>query len=161
YVNYTNGAPPMGSLAFATNSGTTIGHANTVGAAAVGAAFYANTPRFGVSPPLLESFSSSGGTPILFADNGTRLGSALDLQKVNFVARDGGSTSVSGFSPFFGTSAAAPHAAGVAALMKQANPTLTPAQIYSVLANSAIAMANPFSPAYNYAAGAGLIQADV
>ena len=39
---------------FATNSGTLYGHANAVGAEAVGAAAYFNTPAFGVSPPVLE-----------------------------------------------------------------------------------------------------------
>ncbi len=37
------------------------------------------------------------------------------------------------YDPFGGTSAAAPHVAGVAALIKSANPTYTPAQIQSVL----------------------------
>ena len=51
---------------FETKSGTIFGHANAVGAEAVGAARYSNTPVFSVSPPILESFSSSGTTPILF-----------------------------------------------------------------------------------------------
>ena len=146
YINFTDGAPNMGSVAFATNSGTNIGHANAAGMAAVGAAAYSNTPRFGVSPPVLESFSSDGGTPLLFADNGTRLASPLDLHKVDFVAPDGVSTTVSGFSSFYGTSAAAPHAAGVAALLKQYRSSLTPTQIYADLKNTAIAMANPYAP---------------
>ena len=146
YINFTDGAPNMGSVAFATNSGTNIGHANAAGMAAVGAAAYSNTPRFGVSPPVLESFSSDGGTPLLFADDGTRLASPLDLHKVDFVAPDGVSTTVSGFSSFYGTSAAAPHAAGVAALLKQYRSSLTPTQIYADLKNTAIAMANPYAP---------------
>jgi hypothetical protein len=43
---------------FDTRSSTLYGHANADGAEAVGAAFYDNTPEFGVSPPLLEEFSS-------------------------------------------------------------------------------------------------------
>jgi hypothetical protein len=43
---------------FDTRSSTLYGHANAGGAEAVGAAFYDNTPEFGVSPPLLEEFSS-------------------------------------------------------------------------------------------------------
>src|SRR6056297_852812 len=51
---------------FDTNSSTVYGHANAAGAIAVGAAAYFDTPEFGQSPPLLESFSSAGPTPILF-----------------------------------------------------------------------------------------------
>ena len=58
---------------FDTQSGTIFGHANAVGAEAVGAARYSNTPAFSVFPPILESFSSSGATPILFDLAGNRL----------------------------------------------------------------------------------------
>src|SRR5262249_9940852 len=58
---------------------------------------------------------------------------------------------------FAGTSAAAPHAAGIAALMMQANSTLTPDQIYTALRTSALPMATP-SP--DNATGYGFIQAD-
>jgi subtilase family protein len=61
-------------------------------------------------------------------------------QKPDITAADGVSvTGVGGFgSPFFGTSAAAPHAAAIAALVKSANPSLTPAQIRSILTTTAI-----------------------
>jgi subtilisin family serine protease len=58
---------------------------------------------------------------------------------------------------FFGTSAATPHAASIAALMLQANPTLTPAQIYKALQMSALPMSGT-TP--NYVSGYGFIQAD-
>ena len=45
---------------------------------------------------------------------------------------------MSGFKPFFGTSAAAPHAAAVAALLKLYNPTLTAAQMGRILTNTAL-----------------------
>src|SRR5262249_34020494 len=61
------------------------------------------------------------------------------------------------FSNFFGTSAAAPHAAGVAALLMQDKPTLTPAQIYKTLENTAIDMG---PPGFDNNSGFGLIQAD-
>ena len=48
-------------------------------------------------------------------------------------------TGVGGFgSPFYGTSAAAPHAAAIAALLKQARPAATPAQIRTWLTSSAL-----------------------
>jgi hypothetical protein len=43
-----------------------------------------------------------------------------------------------GFNPFFGTSASAPHAGAIAALIKSFNPALTPAQIKTILTSTAI-----------------------
>ena len=148
---------------FATNSGTLYGHANAVGAEAVGAAAYFQTPEFGVSPPILEGFSSAGTTPILFTTDGDP---TVDprADKPEIVAPDGTNTTFFGrdiepdrFPNFFGTSAAAPHAAAVAALMLQSDPTLTPASIYARLEGSAIDMG---PPGFDNDSGFGLIQAD-
>jgi len=82
--------------------------------------------------------------------------------KPNISAPDGGPvagfslSSNAGLDPFFGTSAAVPAAAAVAALMMQANATLktNPAEIADLLEESAV----PFG---NHAiSGAGLIQAN-
>ena len=59
-----------------------------------------------------------------------------------------------GFPNFFGTSAATPHAAAVAALMLQAKPSLTPAQLYAQMK----ATATPVSASPNVA-GVGLVDA--
>ena len=134
---------------FNTNSGAVFGHSNAAGAAAVGAAAWFETPAFGVNPPLLESYSSGGKTPILFNTAGARLASPVNRQRPQFVAPDGGNTtffysdSVSDSDTlpnFFGTSAAAPAAAAVAALLLQAKPSLTPAQVYTTMQNSALDM---------------------
>ncbi|MGH3430909.1 MAG: S8 family serine peptidase, partial [Mycobacteriales bacterium] len=58
---------------------------------------------------------------------------------------------------FFGTSAATPHAAGIAALMLQADTAATPTQIYASLRSSALPMSTS-SP--NFSSGYGFIQAD-
>jgi len=149
---------------FATNSGTLYGHANAAGAEAVGAAAYFNTPEFGVSPPVLNSFSSSGTTPILFDQAGNRFATPELRAKPEIVAPDGVDTTFfgndvdgTGFPNFFGTSASAPHAAAVAALMFQLRPTLTPAKIYASLENTAIDMG---APGFDNNSGFGLIQAD-
>ncbi len=149
---------------FGNQKGTLIGHANAASVAAVGAAYWANTPAEGVSPPLLEPYSSHGGTPILFGANGNRLTSPEDRLQPKFVATDGVGTSFffndtddDGIPEFFGTSAAAPHAAAIAALMLERKPTASPLQLNTALAASAIDMG---IPGVDAASGSGLIQAD-
>lgn len=147
---------------YATNSSTVYGHANAAGAMAVGAAFYANTPAFGAGPPALESFSGYGGTPILFDTAGNPV--TVTRQSLGVVAPDGVNTTFfgqgdiepDGFPNFSGTSAAAPHVAGVAALMLQVKPSLSPSQVYGALEATAIDM----GPAgYDDGSGWGLVQA--
>ena len=147
-----------------TQSGTIYGHANAAGATAVGAAAYFNTPAFGVFPPVLNSSSSSGTTPILFDQADNRLSAAEIRAKPEIVAPDGADTTFFGtdidgnlFPNFFGTSAAAPHAAGLAALLLEEKPTLTPLQVYASLENTAINMG---TPGFDTNSGFGLIQAD-
>jgi hypothetical protein len=159
---------------FATNP-TLQGHPGAAGAAAVGAAAFYNTPGCGVMPAKLETFSSQGGGPILFDKTGTRLTTPLVRQKPNFVAPDAGNDTFLGFKDtgdtsavpqcaqntnypnFLGTSAATPHAAAVAALMLQANSTLTPQQIYTAMQSSALPMGTT-TP--DFMTGYGFIQAD-
>jgi uncharacterized repeat protein (TIGR01451 family) len=150
---------------FATQSSTLFGHANAAGAEAVGAAWYKETPEFGISPPLLEPYSSSGGTPILFDKSGNPTNDPR-AQKPEIVAPDGANTTFfypgddvesDGHPNFFGTSAAAPHAAGVAALLLDADPTLTPGDVYGLLEGTAIDMG---VAGFDNNSGFGLIQAD-
>src|SRR5262249_7145639 len=54
-------------------SGTVFGHALVPDANTVGAVDYANTPAFGVTTPVLESFSSVGAGQFLFDGSGNRL----------------------------------------------------------------------------------------
>lgn len=133
-------------------SGSVIGHELSVGANTVGAVAWTNTPRFGGngSP---EAFSSVGSGQLLFDASGHRLATPQSANKVSFLAPDGSMTSV--LAPFFGTSAAAPNAAAVAALMLQADPALSPAQVSDILARTAAPVAGSAG-----AVGAGLIQAD-
>ncbi|TWT92884.1 Bacillopeptidase F precursor [Botrimarina colliarenosi] len=151
---------------YASNSATAYGHANAAGAMAIGAADYRATPAFGASAPSLESFSSAGGIPTLFDLAGNRINELRS--KPNLVAPDGTNTTFfgsdvdgDGFPNFFGTSAAAPHAAAVAALMKQLSPLATPAEVYDALALSAIDMDDPstvgFDVGFDDATGPGFI----
>jgi subtilisin family serine protease len=104
---------------------------------------------------------------------GDRLPQPEIRQKPDIVAPDGTNTTFFGrdiagdldaFPNFFGTSAAAPHASAVAALLKQVDPGLTPGQVYILLQESTIDMDDPRTPGFDVgfdlATGFGLIQAD-
>ncbi len=80
---------------------------------------------------------------VLFATNGGTL-----LQKPDITAADGTQTSFFGAEVqsnfyFFGTSAAAPHAAAIAALIKEAAPGLTSSALVDVMKNTAIDIETP------------------
>jgi subtilisin family serine protease len=132
-------------------SGTIIGHEEVAAANTVGAVAYSATNRFGGSNTV-ESFSSVGQGQFLYDANGNRLATPVTPGGVDFLATDGAATSV--FNPFYGTSAAAPDAAAVAALMLQANKSLAPSQVTAILDSSAIKAVGPAN-----STGAGLIQA--
>lgn len=170
YVDFANRATIN---EYNTASSTLLGHTNTNSAVAVGAAPFFETPAFGVDPANLEDFSSVGGMPILFDTDGNRLPCPEIRQQPRIVAPDGSNTTFFGddipedadiFPNFFGTSAAAPHAAAVAALILQAKPHLSPSQVYSILEQTALDMDDPgtlgFDVGYDFATGYGFIQAD-
>jgi subtilisin family serine protease len=127
-----------------TSTGAIFGHAGIPEAVAVGALDVA-------SPGLdtVEFFSSQGPARIEFPSAQTR-------PKPDLVGYDDVASEVPGFNPFFGTSAAAPHVAAVAALLLQENPTLTPARVQSVLRASAIDVG---PPGFDNDSGAGRLDA--
>ncbi|MDB6087704.1 MAG: hypothetical protein JWN85_488 [Gammaproteobacteria bacterium] len=171
YVWYDMGAAALGVEAFDTSGSTIVGHPNAAGAEAVGAAAWYQTKPWGSPlrpqcvPACLDSFSSAGGTPILFDHAGRRLDQAVFRAKPGLTGPDGGNTSFfyfklgfsvpgssedDAFPNFLGTSAAAPHVAAVAALLldKRSRDTaahrpiptprnLTPAALYNVLRQTA------------------------
>ncbi len=162
-VSFINEKRPEYTSEF--SNSTVVGHSAAEGAISVGAAFYLNTPRFGLNPPRLNSFSSQGPTTILFDIDGNRLADPEIRQTPDIVAPDGVDTTFfgssdpddTGFNNFFGTSAAAPQAAAVAALLLDANPTLSPDAVREILQDTAI---NIGPLGFDNASGAGLIQAD-
>jgi hypothetical protein len=155
YVVYSSGGNP--TLSPATSSGTIYGHANANGAVAVGAAFYK-------TPTTIEPFSSAGTTPVFFDVAGDPINDPRHF-KPEIVAPDGVDTTFFGssnpdltaFPNFFGTSAAAPHAAAVAALLLQAVPTLTPDDVRTTLETTA---QNMGVAGFDTNTGFGLIHAD-
>jgi hypothetical protein len=148
-------------------SNTCFGHANADGAIAVGASYFFQTPMWNSTTypvPLISPSSSYGGVPILFNQSGTPI-TPIIRNKPDIVAPDGGNTSFFGqqigdgdtYPNFFGTSAAAPHAGAVAALMLQAKPTATPDDIKTALINSCTDMG---TAGFDFITGNGFIKAD-
>lgn len=137
---------------------TIFGHSGAASAVSAGAIRYNAT----LAP---ESFSSRGPVTHHFGPvNGTAPAPPLlpgeEITKPDLVATDGGANTFfgsfqAGLWRFFGTSAAAPHAAAVAALMREANPSLSFSQMRTALAATAIPV-GAFGP---NAVGAGLVNA--
>ena len=144
-----------------TGTSTITGQANAESTISIGAVLFSNTPAYGVDPPTIASFSSRGGTavdgivrmkPDFTAPNGVN--TTVDLGGVNI---DGDQ-----FPNFFGTSAAAPHAAAVAGLIKEAgqkfyDADLSPEAMRGILESSALDME---TPGYDFSSGHGFIRAD-
>ncbi|ELS04865.1 Ca2+-binding protein, RTX toxin [Xenococcus sp. PCC 7305] len=125
-----------------TNSPTINGHPAATNAQAVAA-----IPFFDQNNP--EPFTSEGPNTILFEPNGTLKAVPEIRQTPDIAAIDDTNTTffipgndipedLDTFPNFSGTSAAAPHAAAVAALVQQANPSFTPHQVYARLQSTAI-----------------------
>lgn len=137
-------------VTFATDSSTDVGHSNAASALGVAASAFFFTPAFGQTPPVLNTFSSNGGTETLFDPTGNRLPAPILHGSPQVTGVDGANTTFFGqdvpqdtdsLPNFFGTSAAAPHVAAVAALLLQAGGgrgSLTPQTIYTTLENSGI-----------------------
>jgi len=136
---------------YATNSGSTYGRANVASAISVGAVDYRKTPSMGASSPVLQFFSSAGGdTPIIFSPNGDRLAIPINNAKPEIVGPDNVNTTFFNYDDtegdiesdslpnFLGTSASAPHVAGVVALLLQLNPEFQPNDIKKILQETAV-----------------------
>lgn len=135
------------------NKAQIYGHAAAAGAIAVAAVDYVEIDTNGShTPPSgqinVEPFSSLGGNlPFYFDGSGKPLAGAPVVRfKPEIAAPDGTNTTffdadrsadTDSFPNFFGTSASAPHAAAVAALMLNANSLLTPLAVtQGISANS-------------------------
>lgn len=144
------GSGAGGAEYYQPNAPSTFGHNSANGALGTAAYVYDDIPSNPPGPPfmpVLEDFTSAGPVTIDFDASGNRLLQSEIRQKPDIAAPDGGNTTFfgfdyeeDGFPNFFGTSAAAPHAAGVAALLlqKAGGPgSLTLLQIKSALQTSA------------------------
>ncbi|HEU0008859.1 MAG TPA: S8 family serine peptidase [Verrucomicrobiae bacterium] len=123
---------------------------NAFGVAAVNVATrFPNAFIAGAANPV-ETFSSDGPRRMFYDAAGNPYNPSNFLAtggivraKPDIAAADGVKTTTPGFNPFFGTSAAAPHAAALAALIKSYNPGLTPQQLRFALTNTALDIEAP------------------
>ena len=147
---------PGDPMALGEGAETIIGHHAATGTVPTGAVDY-------TTPNTIEPFSALGGSqiPILFDSNGARLTTPEVRTLPTVAAPDGVQTSffgqqdAQGAFRFFGTSAATPAVAAAAALLKQAQPTATPADVTQYLVTNALDINDPLH------SGAGLIQLTV
>lgn len=159
-------------------AGQILGHngaANAISVAATPAARFAPAPNpVGPFPGFfngtnkVELFSSDGPRRLFYTSRGTLVsripgvtfasGGGRTLLKPELTAADGVSTTspTSGLNPFFGTSAAAPHAAAIAALVKSANPGLSLTALRTILTTSTIDIEAPF---WDRDSGSGILDA--
>jgi subtilisin-like proprotein convertase family protein len=161
--------------------GVTFGHSAARGAFSVAAAPAHDPLPFDLEPgdppnpsgpfpdafssdSALERFTSDGPRKVFYEANGTAItpGDVSSTggevrQKPDITAADGVLTSVAGFDPFFGTSAAAPHAAAIAGLVLSGNPGIDPAEVREALTSTAIDIGEP---GVDGRSGHGVILAD-
>ncbi|MFQ6113549.1 MAG: S8 family serine peptidase, partial [bacterium] len=113
------------------------GHQSAQGAMTVGAIFVLDPGN-----DKIEFFSSRGPAKIFFPAQENRSKPDIAATDGNLISGAGGFgqefPSGSGNIRFFGTSSAAPHAAGVAALILSAKPNLSPSEVENVLKSSAV-----------------------
>ncbi len=150
---------------YVTGGSTITGQSNAEGAISVGAVRYDKVSPY-TGPLAIESFSSIGGTVV---NNSPR-------NKPDLVAPDGVNTTVNmgsdynspndednNYSNFFGTSAAAPHVAGVAALIMEGKKkflnqtSVSSAEMKALLQSTSTDIG---APGFDFSSGAGLVNAD-
>lgn len=148
-----------------TDSPTIHGHNAARGGIAVAAQFYADPGLDDV-----ESFSSAGPTLILFDEQGNLLDTPEVRATPQLTGIDGTDTTFfasfdaepNGFPNFFGTSAAAPHVAAVAALVldraDELGVSLTPTELYDLLFASTVDIE---SPGFDNLSGFGRLDASL
>jgi hypothetical protein len=141
--------PPFSDFQFPGMETSTFGHNAGQSTISVGAVPFFNAPPFSSTTPIeSEPFSSFGPVISVFTANGERRNKPITLLKPDLSGIDGVDTSFFGdrtandkdkdkLSNFFGTSAAAPNVAAVAALLLEVKPDATSTDIKNALLESA------------------------
>ncbi|WP_152050601.1 S8 family serine peptidase [Tautonia marina] len=153
----------------ATTYPTTFGHPAHTDTIGVGAVNFFDAPPFSTQTPTpTANFTSVGPVLYFFDAASNRLPQSQLLLKPDVAGPQGTNTSFFGSDipqdpdtnpNFFGTSAAAPNVTGVAALMKQLNPSSRPADIRQALVNTASPVNGTPARAWDNRGGFGLVDA--
>jgi subtilisin family serine protease len=164
-ARFLNLSTHRGRLAYGTD-GQTRGHSCTVDGFGVAAVSANQQTEAFTGTESVEFFTSDGPRRVFFEANGTPItagnflaatGGGEIRKKPDVTAADGVETATPGFNPFYGTSAAAPHAAAIAALMLQAHPGLTIAEGRTVFEQTAHDIEDA---GWDRDSGVGIIMAD-
>jgi hypothetical protein len=131
FIKYILSGMSRTTIEHATNSSAVNPDAASANGSMTVAASYWKTPT------QAEAYSSRGPVRRFFDVNGVRSAVPDVRTKPNVAAPDGVATTVPSLLEFFGTSAAAPAAAGIAALMLSADPTLGVDELYAIMADAA------------------------
>jgi subtilisin family serine protease len=146
-------------------SGQITGHQTAQNAFAVSAVSAANRAIPFIGTEKVETFTSDGPRRVFFQANGAAItpgnfsstGGTVRI-KPDITAADGVKTLTPGFNPFYGTSAAAPHAAAIGALMLSGKPGLTIAEVRQAFQGTALDIE---APGWDRDSGYGIIRADL
>jgi len=145
-------------------AGQISGHPAAVDAFAVAAVNAKNRISPFTGSESVEWYTSDGPRRVFYHANGTPItpGNLLATggtvrSKPDITAADCVRVATPGFTPFCGTSAAAPHAAGIAALMLSGKSTLTVAEVRQAFRDSALDIE---SAGWDRDSGYGLLMAD-
>ncbi|MCI5223571.1 MAG: hypothetical protein D3924_13105 [Candidatus Electrothrix sp. AR4] len=112
----------------------------------------------------VEPFSSDGPRRVFYQANGTPITpgnfsstGGMVRQKPDIAAADRIQTATPGFNPFYGTSAAAPHAAAIGALLRSKKSNITIAEVQNIFNTTALDIEEV---GFDRDSGAGIIMAD-
>ncbi|PEN13785.1 hypothetical protein CRI94_06870 [Longibacter salinarum] len=165
---------------YATRSPSLYGHPNAESAITVGATAWFDTPEANgdLTAPLVHTFSAVGGTPVLFDALGQEIPPVV-RQKPDVTGPDGTNTTFFGqplndgddFPNFFGTSAAAPHVAALAAIIRSGRPDATAEVVKRAIIASAedisstrddveTTIAGEDAQGFDFFSGTGLVRGD-
>ncbi|MHB8790394.1 MAG: S8 family peptidase [Desulfobulbaceae bacterium] len=146
-------------------AGQITGHQTAQNAFAVSAVSATNRTTPFIGTEKVRTYTSDGPRRVFFHPNGAAItpgnfsstGGTVRF-KPDITAADGVKTLTPGFNPFYGTSAAAPHAAAIGALMLSGKPRLTIAEVRQAFQGTALDIE---APGWDRDSGYGIIRADL